>query len=427
MGTALLTLLIFLPVVGSPTRATENPAPELRIRVLPPTVYVRTRIKLALNATPPLPERARISWQADGGNLLFDDLADVEWKTPRQPGAYPVSVRVAVGDKTWQLRTVVNVKKPSTDGMVWIPPGVFIQGDQSGTRDTEQVKTFQNTADEPFRPVRLQGYWIDRYPVTHGQYRAFLNDLLTQGLVRVEPLGVFGEFEGSWVPFYYFKSYEELAEAYLSTVNSRKPHFLHWISWNADERTFELEPDKEDFPIVDVSWFGAVTYARFHGKHLPTESQWEKSARGTDARKFPWGDHVPTVFHGNINYARGSGPSPIGAFSPHSDSPYGVVDLMGGLFEWTDDWFNGQYYDDRRSRVADRDPVGTFWGPAHIIRGFPYGFNYPGILSESTDAIGFRYAWHFEFYMGDIFANRRTTFRAAISGVNDHPNYDDPF
>ena len=419
MRAAIIVLLLSVSAVGA--------EPEFVIETVPATTYVRTRTKLSVKATSPLPEEARISWQAEGGTLLFDDLTDVEWKTPRQPGAYPVNVQIAIGDQTHDVRTLIYVKSPSTDGMIWIPPGEFIQGDRAGTHDTDQIKTFQNSADEPYRPVRVGGYWIDRDPVTHGQYRVFLQEALKQGFIDAESVAVFGEFEGSWVPFYYFKSYEELAATYLKTVTSRQPHFLHWISWNPTTRTFVVEEGKEDFPVVDVSWFGAVAYARFYGKHLPTEAQWEKSARGTDGRKFPWGDHFPTVFHGNLNYELGSGPLRVGEFSPHSDSPYGVRDMLGPLFEWTTDWFNGPYYSDRQSQRPDRDPLGTFWGPAHAIRGFPYALNYPGILSEGTDPISFRYAWHFEFFMGDIFANRQTTFRTSISPVKDHPRYGDPF
>jgi formylglycine-generating enzyme required for sulfatase activity len=300
-----------------------------------------------------------------------------------------------------------------------IPAGPFVQGDVLGTENLAQIKTFQNSSDEPYREVILDDYWIDRFPVTHGQFRDFLQEGLKQKMVRVEGLGVWGEFEGSWVPFYYFRSYEELIRDRLSLVNARRPTFLHWISWDPDQRRFEVKPGKEKTPVVDVSWFGASAYARFHGKQLPTEAQWEKAARGTDRRIYPWGDNAPTAYHANLNYSRGYAPLPVGSFSPHADSPYGVSDMVSGLFEWTGDWFNADYYRDNEAPTPHRNPTGTFWGRAHTIRSLPYALFHPGNTVERDEAVSFRYHWRFEFFVGDIFANSETTFRTVIAPPRD--------
>jgi formylglycine-generating enzyme required for sulfatase activity len=87
---------------------------------------------------------------------------------------------------------------------------------------------------------------------------------------------------------------------------------------------------KENHPVVEVNWKSAATYAEWANKRLPTNEEWEKAARGTDGRTWPWGDEwdikKANVFSGDT--------TPIGQYSPQSDSPYGAVDMAGNVWEW---------------------------------------------------------------------------------------------
>ncbi|MBI4605112.1 MAG: SUMF1/EgtB/PvdO family nonheme iron enzyme [Planctomycetes bacterium] len=298
--------------------------------------------------------------------------------------------------------------------MVWIPPGTFLRGDASGTADRSEVKTIQNESDEPCHEVHVDGYWIDRHLVTNHEYLEFLEAAREQGLARVEDVAVMGELEGSWVPFYYFRSFEALLPHHRRLHNARRPEFLHVLSWNGKE--LRIAPGKEEYPVVDVSWFGAAAYARFHGKELPTEAQWEKAARGPkDRRRFPWGDHVPGPYHAGMNSYRTRELSPVGRYSPLGDSPYGVADMLSGCFEWTNDWFHPFIYADYQAADAPlRNPAGPFWGRAHAIRGQPGGADYPGSSLLREEPVSFRYSWDFEFFLGDTFANRSTGFRTVV-------------
>lgn len=103
----------------------------------------------------------------------------------------------------------------------------------------------------------------------------------------------------------------------------------HW-------RTGVPEPGTENHPVVHVTWFEAAAYAKWANKRLPTGPEWEKAARGTDGRTYPWGD---TFDKTRLNCGDG-GPLktlPVGQFSPQGDSPYGAADMAGNAYEWTND------------------------------------------------------------------------------------------
>jgi sulfatase modifying factor 1 len=168
---------------------------------------------------------------------------------------------------------------PEFPGMAWIAPGEFIMG------STLDDLTDMGEQDEyPQRRLWLDGYYIDIHEVTNAQYKVFLDS------VHIEP-------------------------PYL---------------WSEDNN---YPIGQDGYPVVDVSWDDAVLYAEFMGKRLPTEAEWEKAARGTDGRNFPWGEKF------DKHLVEMDGLVPVMSF-PGNVSPYGIHDMAGNAAEWVDDWYD---------------------------------------------------------------------------------------
>jgi formylglycine-generating enzyme required for sulfatase activity len=193
------------------------------------------------------------------------------------------------------------------DGMVqvYVPPGEFIMG----ADDMDAKKTLENGRaypEDPVHMVDLEGYWIDKYEVTTGQYRLCVD----AGACTAPHLFTSG-YGDAYRPFYYGS------------------------------------PEYKDYPVIWVSWFYANDYCAWAGRRLPTEAEWEKAGRGTDGRKYTWGNDPlsSTVAnlcdincplpHANGKYDDGfANTAPVGSF-PGGASPYGAMDMAGNVWEWT--------------------------------------------------------------------------------------------
>jgi len=218
--------------------------------------------------------------------------------------------------------------------MVYVPPGKFTMGSTKG-EDKEL----------PEHVVYLDGYWIGKYPVTVAQFKEFVN---ATGYLTDSQNG-----EGSWI--------------------EKGGKIRYDVSWT--NPGFKQE---NNHPVVCVSWNDANAFCRWFSlktglnSSLPTEAQWEKAARGTDQRLYPWGNRIPDGSQSNfadIHYIQrfgktGRNPSehvndgyaqtsPVNAF-PSGQSPYGIFDMAGNTIDWLYDWFGPNYY----SRSPLSNPVG---------------------------------------------------------------------
>jgi formylglycine-generating enzyme required for sulfatase activity len=134
-----------------------------------------------------------------------------------------------------------------------------------------------------------------------------------------------------------------------------------------------------DHPIVEVDWFEAQSYCEWAGRRLPTEAEWEKAARGTDALEFPWGNEFDSMLANYcdvncpVEYAEEylsefndgySYTSPVGSY-PDGKSPYGAFDMAGNVWEWIADWYDEEYY----SVSPNENPTGPSSGESKVLRG----------------------------------------------------------
>ncbi len=196
----------------------------------------------------------------------------------------------------------------SRDGMtqIYVPAGKFKMG------------TANHLDEEPIHSVYLNAYWIDQTEVTNAMYEQCVDESQCQPPASVS-------------------SY------------TRKQYY-----GNAEYG---------NYPVIYVTWDDASQYCEWAGRHLPTEAQWEKSARGTDGRTYPWGNN--TASDGLLNFLFDVGDtSAAGSYSAGA-SPYGVLDLAGNVWEWVADWYDSIYY----SISPESNPSGPPTGTAHVVRG----------------------------------------------------------
>jgi len=184
-------------------------------------------------------------------------------------------------------------------------------------------------ADErPAHQVSLPAFSIDRFPVTNSQFAALLN--------AAGPVNSAGE-----------KLYD--ADDNDSRIHRRDG------KWTADK-------GYGNHPVVEVSWAGARDYCAWAKKRLPTEAEWEKAARGTDGRKYPWGNEAPDGSHARFN-AGYNNTAPVDGYSKGA-SPYGVLDMSGNAWEWVSSAYLTYPYNsaDGRENLAPGPERGTRGG-----------------------------------------------------------------
>ena len=164
------------------------------------------------------------------------------------------------------------------ENMVLVPSGEFIMGNNNDYYDNDGDESSQHV-------VNLPAFYIDKYPVTNAQYKKF-----------------------------------------VESTNHKPP--LFW------DKSGNYPQEKSDHPVAGVTYLDAKAYCSWAGKRLPTEEEWEKAARGTDARRWPWGN----VFDYNKANVGFRGTTPVNSH-PEGVSPYGCYDMAGNVFELTDSWY----------------------------------------------------------------------------------------
>lgn len=244
---------------------------------------------------------------------------------------------------------------------VFVPKGSFIMG-------ASDIDTAAKPNEYPAHEVYLDDFWIDQYEVTNYQYKKCVNNGGCTEPVITSARGI---------------------------------------------NNYYVSPSYLLYSVVNVSWFDAVQYCKWAGRRLPTEAEWEKAARGTDRRIYPWGNGSSTETAEGVraNYCDGScgtdwsdksvndnyhGISPKAEY-PAGKSPYGAYDMAGNVWEWVSDWYNHKYYQAYPSGVTN--PQGLDVGNTKVVRGGSFmneiyalrsSYRYSYEPSDINDIVGFR-------------------------------------
>lgn len=238
-------------------------------------------------------------------------------------------------------------------GMVYIAGGSFSMGADNQQADKDEY---------PKHEVTLAGFWIDKTEVTNAEFQKFVN--ATGYITTAEKKPDWEEMKKTLPPGTPKPSPDELVAASLVFRQTQQPVDLNdynqwwdWVpgaNWRHPEGPGSSIIGRENYPVVQVSWYDAMAYCKWAGKQLPTEAQWEFAARGGLSNHiYPWGNEHVNAGKAKTNSWEGTFPyynekkdgfvrsAPVHSYSPNG---YGLYDMAGNVWEWCSDWYNYDYY-----------------------------------------------------------------------------------
>ena len=243
--------------------------------------------------------------------------------------------------------SLLAADKTINDGfgdLVYVPAGAFKMGDNFGDGESRE---------RPVHAVTLDAFYIGKFEITNADWRKFRDDSAYDD-TKLWP-------NGRVVP------------------KDQSPY------WTQANNHGGATPGSDNYPMLGVNWDAATAYCNWvsakTGKkyRLPTEAEWEKAARGTDQRRFPWGNNIDATY-ASFTHSAGFETAQIvgyydgskrGDFQTHSGaSPYGAMDMAGNVMEWCQDWYGRGYY----AESAKKNPQGPEKGAYRVLRGGGFFF-----------------------------------------------------
>jgi formylglycine-generating enzyme required for sulfatase activity len=262
----------------------------------------------------------------------------------------------------------------SDDKMVWVPGGSFVMGDDPHYPE-----------EGPPRAVSVKGFWIDAHEVTNAQFAAFVKATGYTTMAERDPPKLEGAPPEMLKP----------GSAVFNTPSQQDPSWWRWVpgaQWRHPSGPQESIVGRDHEPVVQIAWQDAEAYARWAGKELPSEEQWEYAARAgaatppepLDTKGQPQANYYQGAFPvKNLNTDGYIGRAPVGCFKPNA---FGLYDMIGNVWEWTSA---------RGSRADASEPVNVIKGGSYLCAA-NYCARYRPAARQfqerglGTDHIGFR-------------------------------------
>ena len=264
--------------------------------------------------------------------------------------------------------------------MVWIPEGTFLMG-------TNEKESFPN--ERPAHFVQVEGFWIDEYDVTNTEFAKFVE--ATGYVTTAERLVKWEDLKKELPPGTPKPDDGALAPGSLVFTPTSGPvplndlsawwRWMNGANWRHPEGPESSIQGRENHPVVQVSWYDAVAYARWAGKRLPTEAEWEFAARGSlESKRYVWGDDFKPGGKYTANTWQGIfpvrdsgedgfvGTSPVGSFPANG---YGLYDMAGNVWQWCSDWYRVNSHIEAASKNVCRDPADRLRVTIQPIRTLP--------------------------------------------------------
>ena len=302
-------------------------------------------------------------WYSAGALLVL--VAAIFFLRERQQAVDPHSAHTSAKSESKDPASTSQVSinpatqpGPPPEGMVWIPGGTFWMG----CSNCEMPDT------QPIHLVSVDGFWIDTTPVTNSQFARFVEatGYATIAERQPNPKDYPGVDPKSVVP----------GSAVFTPVSQDVPlddytrwwHYVAGASWKHPEGPGSNIDGRDNHPVVQIAWEDATAYAKWSGKRLPTEAEFEFGARGgLDRNRYAWGDELKPGGKWSANIWQGRFPvsntgedgfqrtSPVDAFPPNG---FGLFDVGGNVWQWCADWYRPDYFETLAAGGLARNPQG---------------------------------------------------------------------
>jgi formylglycine-generating enzyme required for sulfatase activity len=237
-----------------------------------------------------------------------------------------------------QLEHAASVTHPPFPDMVWIPGGTYHMGSEHHYLE-----------ERPVHRVTIDGFWMDRAPVTNERFARFVEATGHRTFAEIPPDPE--QYPGALPEMLYPGSLVFIKPAHPPNRRDGVTwwHYLRGADWRHPQGPDSSIERRKRHPVVHVTYGDAEAFARWEGKTLPTEAEWEFAARGgIDGAVYAWGNefldghrHLANTWQGEFPWQSVvqdgfEGTSPVGAFPPNA---YGLLDIIGNVWEWTSDWY----------------------------------------------------------------------------------------